>query len=77
MGNRSHTTQLVLDSVAVGEGGFETVEEAWHWVLAPLATVWQAVQILAAELIDNRRISGSRARELFRQTVGENGRSTP
>ena len=37
---------------------------------------WKAVQILAAELIDNRRISGSRARELFRQTVGENGSST-
>ena len=32
---------------------------------------WKAVQILAAELIDNRRVSGPRARELFRQAVGQ------
>ncbi len=38
---------------------------------------WKAVQILAAELIDNRRVSGFRARELFRRTVEENGRATP
>jgi len=25
--------------LAVGEGGFEAVEEVWHCVLAPLATV--------------------------------------
>ncbi len=29
---------FVLDGVAVGEGGFETVEEIRHCVLAPLAT---------------------------------------
>ncbi len=28
-----------LDGVAVGEGSFETVEEIWHCVLAPVATV--------------------------------------
>ena len=37
----SHTarTDLPLDGVAVGEGGLEAVEEVWHYVLAPLATV--------------------------------------
>jgi hypothetical protein len=30
---------VALDPIAVGEGGFETVEEIWHCVLAPLATV--------------------------------------
>ncbi len=39
--DRSHTarTQLFLDSVAVCEGGFETVEKVRHYVLAPLATI--------------------------------------
>jgi hypothetical protein len=28
-----------LDPVAVGKGSFEPVDEVWHCVLAPLATV--------------------------------------
>ncbi len=30
---------LTLDGIAVGEGGFEAVEEFWHCVLALLVTV--------------------------------------
>ena len=39
--DRGHAafTKLTLDGVAVGEGGFETVENVWHCVLALLATV--------------------------------------
>ena len=37
--HRGHATNtdLPLDGVAVGEGGFEAVEKVWHCVLAPLA----------------------------------------
>ena len=38
---------------------------------------WKAVQILAAELIDNRRVSGPRAREFFRRTVERDAKPTP
>ena len=32
-------TEFFLNSIAVGEGGFEAVERLWHCVLAPVATV--------------------------------------
>ncbi len=35
------STDLFLDGVAVGEGGFETVEKLGHCVLAPLGTVYR------------------------------------
>ncbi len=39
--DRGHAARakLFLDGIAVGEGGFETVEGVGHCVLAPLATV--------------------------------------
>ena len=39
--DRGHAAdaEFVLDGVAVGEGGFETVEELRHCTLAPLVTV--------------------------------------
>ena len=39
--HRRHTTStdLALYGIAIGEGGFETVEKVRHCVLAPLATV--------------------------------------
>ena len=39
--DRGHATtaNLLLDGVAVCEGGLETVEKVWHCVLALLATV--------------------------------------
>ena len=36
---RAFFCQFPLDGIAVGEGGFETVEKVWHCFLAPLATV--------------------------------------
>ena len=33
------TANFALDGIAIGEGGFETVKNLWHCVLAPLGTV--------------------------------------
>ncbi len=38
-GRHTPSADLPLDGVAVGEGGFESVENVWHCVLALLATV--------------------------------------
>jgi hypothetical protein len=38
-GRHAPRPDLSLDGVAVGEGCLEAVEEVWHCVLAPLATV--------------------------------------
>ncbi len=56
--DRRHTTspKLSLDCVAVGEGGFETVEEAWHSVLAPLATLKNTSQTVKQP--DGRSVDG-------------------
>ncbi len=39
LGRSYSSCPFMLDGIAVREGGFEMVEEVWHYVLAPLATV--------------------------------------